>query len=71
MIAFVQPRDPEREVWDGRRLGVEAAPGALGVDVAYSIEELEEVLQRLLTGVPVLYYGFGTTPEHDAMVQRL
>ena len=25
-IAFVRPHDPEREAWDGARLGVERAP---------------------------------------------
>ena len=31
---FCQPKDLEREIWDGYRLGPEAAPAALGVDAA-------------------------------------
>src|SRR5436190_1084 len=30
-----RPRDPAHEIWDGLRLGVEAAPAALGVDCAF------------------------------------
>src|SRR5215210_4466966 len=29
---FVRPRDPEREIWDGRRAGVEGARTAHGAD---------------------------------------
>lgn len=32
-IAFVQPRDPETEVWDGKRLGAEGVSGYLGLDM--------------------------------------
>lgn len=71
VVAFVQPKDPHAEVWHGRRLGADAAPAILGVDAAYPIDQLEEVLARYLTGVPQLYYGLGTYPEHDAMVLRL
>ena len=33
---FCQPKDLEREIWDGYRLGPDAAPEALGVDAAHS-----------------------------------
>src|SRR6267378_4445160 len=29
-ILFVRPRDPEREIWDGRRAGVEGAVNSFG-----------------------------------------
>ena len=32
---FCNPKDLEREIWDGIRLGPEAAPAALGVDAAF------------------------------------
>src|ERR687888_31129 len=39
---FVRPRDPEREVWDGRRAGVEGAKSEHGADAAFAISEFEE-----------------------------
>ena len=45
---FCNPKDPEREIWDGYRLGPEAATGALGVDRAHSAAELDQRLPRLL-----------------------
>ena len=39
---FCAPKDLEREIWDGYRLGPEAAPAPLGVDAAHSIDELDQ-----------------------------
>lgn len=47
-VLFVRTRDPEREVWDGARIGVEGA--AARVDEAYPIVELAERLPKLLSG---------------------
>jgi Xaa-Pro aminopeptidase len=41
-VLFVRPRDPEKEVWDGRRAGVEGAVERYGADAAFPIAELEE-----------------------------
>ena len=34
---FCQPKDLEREIWDGYRLGPFDAPQRLGVDAAFSV----------------------------------
>lgn len=60
-LMFVNPKDPEREVWDGVRAGVEGAK-ALGFKEALPITELDEQLPRLLTDRPALMARFGT--EH-------
>jgi Xaa-Pro aminopeptidase len=57
-ILFVNARDPEREVWDGERLGVEGAK-ALGIDEALPVAELDERLPRLLTDRPHVSCRFG------------
>lgn len=46
-VLFVHPRDPEREVWDGPRLGVDGAK-TLGCDEVFPISELAERLPRLI-----------------------
>ena len=38
---FCQPKDLEREIWDGYRLGPDAAPEALGVDRAVSVDLID------------------------------
>jgi Xaa-Pro aminopeptidase len=64
-ILFVRPKDREAEVWSGRRLGVEAAPAALGVDVAYPIEELWQRLPALVAGHERVVYRTGEDEARD------
>src|SRR5262245_42097091 len=40
-VLFLRKRDRDREIWDGFRVGVEAAKERLGCDAAFPIEELE------------------------------
>jgi len=57
---FCQPKDLEREIWDGYRLGPQAAPGALGVDEAWSVHELDVRLPKLLENRSQVWYPFAT-----------
>ncbi|MBC5782724.1 aminopeptidase P N-terminal domain-containing protein [Ramlibacter sp. USB13] len=65
---FCQPKDLEREIWDGYRLGPEAAVGALGVDAAFSIGELDQQLPRLLENRDTVWFPFAT---HQGLEQRV
>jgi Xaa-Pro aminopeptidase len=56
---FCQPKDIEREIWDGYRLGPADAPASLGVDAAFSVAELDAQLPRLMDGRDVVWYPFG------------
>ena len=57
---FCQPKDLEREIWDGYRLGPEAAPQTLGVDAALSIKELDTHMPKLLENQQSVWYPFAT-----------
>ncbi|HEY1393505.1 MAG TPA: aminopeptidase P N-terminal domain-containing protein [Methylibium sp.] len=57
-LLFCRPRDVEREIWDGHRLGPEAAPAALGLDEAHSIAALDEMMPRLLADQGAVYFPF-------------
>ena len=65
---FCQPKDMEREIWDGYRLGPEAAVAALGVDEAYSVAELDQRLPRLLENRACVWYPFAT---HSGLAARV
>ena len=64
-VLFVRPRDPEREIWDGRRAGVEGAKGEYGADAAFTIDEFAEKLGDLINGAKNLYYRIGEDRELD------
>ncbi|MGQ2978715.1 MAG: aminopeptidase P N-terminal domain-containing protein [Polaromonas sp.] len=57
---FCRPKDLEREIWDGIRLGPKAAPDALGVSAAFSIDTLDEKMPLLLQNQQAVWYPFAT-----------
>ena len=57
---FCQPKDLEREIWDGYRLGPDAAVAALGVSAAVSVAELDKQLPKLLENQHTVWYPFAT-----------
>ena len=68
---FVRPRDPEREIWDGYRAGVEGAKRDYGADEAFPVSEFNEKLPGILDGPSSLYYAFGNgSPELDQKIIR-
>ena len=69
---FVRPRDKEREIWHGRRAGVEGAKAAFGADQAFEVERLDAELPKLLLGAPALWYRLGGVDEQfDLRIARL
>lgn len=66
---FCRPKDTEHEIWDGFRLGPEAAPAALGVDEAYPIGELDTRMPQLLANQHTLWFPFGVHAELPARLE--
>ena len=64
-ILFCRERDPEREGWDGPRLGPEGAVDVLGLDDAYPITDIDDILPGLLEGRRRVHYHLGRDPEFD------
>jgi len=65
-LMFCRDRDPEKETWHGRRLGVDLAPEALGADDAFPIEDVDEILPGLLEGRQHVYHTLGKNQSFDA-----
>ncbi|OHE83458.1 MAG: Xaa-Pro aminopeptidase [Lysobacterales bacterium RIFOXYD1_FULL_69_11] len=64
-LLFCRERDPDREGWDGPRFGPEGAVEAFGMDDAYPIGDLDDILPGLLEGRSRVYYHFGRDAEFD------
>ena len=56
---FVRPRDPEQEIWNGYRAGVEGAVRDYNADESFPISEFDNKLPEILDGPRLLYYAFG------------
>ena len=67
-IIFMQPRSREHEVWTGYRMGLDAAPTDLGVDLAFDIATLEERLPEFLIGSETLFFDFGNDESFDKTI---
>ncbi len=65
-VLFVRPRDPEREAWTGKRVGVDGAIDRFGASMAYPIEKLDEMVPEYLADRERLYYAM----DHDERFSR-
>lgn len=57
-ILALRTKDVEQETWHGRRLGVDAAPLALGLDEAFAIETLDEQAEVFLENIQHIFFSF-------------
>jgi Xaa-Pro aminopeptidase len=67
---FVRPRDPEQEIWVGRRAGIEGAKSEFGADASFPVAEFEAKLQDFLDGSDKLYYRLGAYSDLDNTIIR-
>jgi len=54
-ILFCRPKDLDREIWDGWRLGPEAAPQYLGINSAFSNASLDEKMPVYLANQNAIF----------------
>lgn len=66
---FVQPKDTLKEIWEGRRPGVEGALSSYAVDEAYGNDELEDRLSEWLTDARRVFHRGGVNQHIDQLVQ--
>jgi Xaa-Pro aminopeptidase len=71
LVLFVRPRDKEKEIWTGRRAGVEGAKEVFGADEAFVVGELDAKLAELLEGAPTLWFKVGAEAPWDARIARV
>ena len=70
-ILFCRDKDIEREIWDGFRHGPQGALEVFGFDEAYSINQLDEMLPKLMGNQAKLFYSLGADCHWDARVTGL
>ena len=64
-ILFCRERDPEKEVWDGYRAGIEGACEKYGADDAFPINDIDEILPGLLENRDKVFCNIGRYPDFD------
>ena len=65
---FVQPKDTLKEIWEGRRPGLEGAEKDWPVDQAHSIDDLESTLNEILSQANRVFHRMGVMSSIDELV---
>jgi len=58
-VLFVQPKNPDQEIWTGDRPGIEQAREDYGADEVFLTTQIDEKLPKYLEDADRIYYHFG------------
>jgi len=67
-LLFCRERDPHKELWNGRRAGLEGACDTYRADDAFPIGDIDDILPGLMENRDRVYYAMGVYPEFDQNV---
>jgi Xaa-Pro aminopeptidase len=70
-VLFCLEKDPQVEIWHGRRLGPRQAKKHCAVDLSFGLDELDEKLLELIDGHQHLYVAQGHDLEADELIVSL
>jgi Xaa-Pro aminopeptidase len=68
---FVRAKDPDREIWDGPRAGVDGVKATYGADEAFTVAEMDAELPKLVQDHPRLFYRLGRDRAFDERILDL
>ena len=69
-VLFVQSKDVLKEIWEGRRPGVEGAVKYWPVDIAHPYENLSEILSDMLVKCSRVFVKLGVDSDVDSIVEK-
>ncbi len=69
-VLFCQDKDPERETWDGYRVGQKEAVNHYQVDQAFSFSEAEQLIPKLMEGRSTAYSLSGHNAQFDTRINH-
>jgi Xaa-Pro aminopeptidase len=67
-VLFCKERNPEKELWDGFLAGQEGAIERFGLDDAFPITDIDDILPGMIEGRSRVYYPLGKDQAFDARV---
>jgi Xaa-Pro aminopeptidase len=67
-VIFCREKDLKRELWDGRRAGLDGVIEHYGADDAFPFEDIGDILPGMMEQRDKVYTNVGRYPEFDAQV---
>lgn len=64
-LLFCRDQDPQREMWDGKRVTPAGAIADYEVDDAFPIDDIDEILPGIVEQCERVYYTMGAHPDFD------
>jgi Xaa-Pro aminopeptidase len=69
-VLFCKERNPEKELWDGFLVGQDGAIEQYGLDDAFPITDIDDILPGMIEGRSRVYYPLGKDPAFDTRVME-
>lgn len=67
-VLFCRESDPLREMWDGRRAGLDGAMELYGADDAFPIDDIGDILPGMMEEKEKVFTTVGRYPDFDAQL---
>jgi Xaa-Pro aminopeptidase len=67
-VLFCRERDADHERWHGESIGTERAVSEYGMDDAFPIDDIDDILPGMIEGRARVYCHFGREPQFDAQL---
>lgn len=67
-VVFCRERNPEREMWDGKREGQDGVIQNFGADDAFPIDDIDDILPGLMESCNRVYYTMGMYSDFDQRI---
>ncbi|RBW48963.1 Xaa-Pro aminopeptidase [Marinobacter sp. F3R11] len=67
-VLFCKEKDPEKELWDGFLVGPEGAIEGYGLDDAFPVSDIDDILPGMIEGRSRVYYPLGKDQGFDTRV---
>ncbi|THB72016.1 MAG: Xaa-Pro aminopeptidase [Gammaproteobacteria bacterium] len=68
VLMFCREKDPLKETWDGRRVGLEAICDLFAIDDSFPISDIDDILPGIIEGRDKLYCTMGIDSAFDKKV---
>jgi Xaa-Pro aminopeptidase len=65
---FVLPNNAEKEMWEGKRYGVEGSKKQFNPDACYAVEDFDKIFRASIKEAESIYYAMGDFAEWDDRV---
>jgi Xaa-Pro aminopeptidase len=67
-LLFCRDRNPDKELWDGKRAGPDGAMRDFAADDAFPIDDIDDILPGIMESCSRVYYTMGQYSEFDARI---